>query len=237
LKEDFLIGVSDPIIAGFFDFSENGKLDLIISAGNETNSRLLVRENSEVIEANFLKIIMSSGRCPPDGCDRNTGWMWSLRDVEGYSSNIPGAQVTYLMDDINGVKRAATSGQLKQSSHFALETPYMLFGLGELANYVEALNITLPSPQNNEDEKGLLHTMEQIIPDAHIIIVPRPLNEAKNWKAKLYFTVGDRIKRTVYTLLAICAALVLVIAVLHKKELREDAPEAKEFRQNWLDRR
>lgn len=228
-------GVKNPIIASFFDFAENGKLDLLVSAGNDTDStELIVRENREVVEANFLKIIIASGRCPSSGCEGQ--WLWNPKDIVVYSSNLPGAQVSYKMDDINGVERFATSGQMKQSSHFALETPYMVFGLGELANYVTALQITLPSPQNNTNQDRLQHDMEQIIPDAHIIVVPRPMNEPKKWKARLYFTVGDRILRTVYTLLAICVALVLVIAVLHQKELREDAPEAKEFKQAWLSR-
>jgi len=232
--------LKNPLVATFFDLAENGKLDIFLSTGNLSSTQLYSVENRDVLETstNFLKVLVASGLCPQDGCIKK-GWFWDGdgKDVVNYGSNIPGAYVTYNLLDANGNRKWSSAGQLSQSAHFSLQTPYMIFGLGELANYVDDIEIVLPA--NATSGMGLRdHTVEQsVVPDAHIVIIPRPPDQPKKWLMKLFLTAGDRIWRTVYTLLGICGVLIILIAILHKKEKLEDAPETKQFKQNWLDRR
>ena len=41
-------------------------------------------------------------------------------------------------------------GQLSQSAHFALQLPYVMFGLGQTPNFVEEVGVGIPKMENAE---------------------------------------------------------------------------------------
>jgi integrin alpha FG-GAP repeat containing protein 1 len=230
----------DPLIAAFMDLTENGKLDLMYSSrlqpvGGSEVLNFGALENVVAFENYFLKVMVASGNCPPTGCTQD-GWAFDKKEVVDYGSNIPGAYMTYSLQDVNGKTKRSGVGQMSSSAHFSLQTPYQVMGLGEYANYVDLVTATIPYAHDHHREKRTREE-EQIVPDAQIVVVPRD-QDPRKWTVKMWLNItGNQIKHTGFTLLAIFCVLIVIILALHKKEVMEDADENKRFKQNWLDRR
>lgn len=222
-------------VASLLDLGENGRLDIVYT--NQINGSVYFGAYGgfERQDTNFLKIMCGSGLCPVTGCRGNA---WELRkDRINYGSNLPGPCFRYSLKDTNDATKLFKGCQLTMNSHFSLQTPYLVLGLGKYVNYVDIVEISIPFNHVNKTKRPRRHKIEQIVPDAQLLIIPRPPNEPKKWLERLYLTPGNRIVDTLYTLLGICAVLLVIIVFLHRQEKLEDAAENKEFKQNWLDRR
>ena len=106
----------------------------------------------------------------------------------------------------------------------------MVLGLGSYANYVDQIKVTVPGGKDEKRE----HIIEQVVPDAQVIVIPHPMDEPRYWMTKLFYTPSDIVFQTLYTLLGICVTLLVIIFGLHKREQIEDKKEQREFRGNYL---
>ena len=231
LREFKMVPILNPslnvTVASFLDVEEDGKLDLIYSHLNDTKLTIDIIRNSEE-DTNFLKILVASSKCPMDKCWKDE-WTGSRYRVN-YGTNQPGPFIQYLLQDAGGYDRKSCGGQLAQSSHFSLQTPYLVFGLGRQANYIRKINVTLP--YNGGGRRT--HEIEEVVPDAQIILIPEPYEKPNQWKIKLFIYPSDIIYKTLYTLLGMCVGLILVILFLHRREQLADTAENKIFRQHYL---
>lgn len=231
LREFKMVPILNPslnvTVASFLDVGEDGKLDLIYSHLNDTKLTIDIIRNSEE-DANFLKVLIASSKCPMSKCWKEE-WTGSRYRVN-YGTNQPGPFIQYLLPDSGGYDRKSCGGQLAQSSHFSLQTPYLVFGLGRQANYIRKINVTLP--YNGGQRRT--HEIEEVVPDAQIILIPEPYEKPNQWKIKLFIYPSDIIYKTLYTLLGMCVGLVLVILFLHRREQLADTAENKIFRQHYL---
>ncbi|KAI1303748.1 T-cell immunomodulatory protein [Halotydeus destructor] len=224
-----------PVLVSLFDLREDSKLDVLTTSKienyNQTKSvkyAIGAQLNSEMVDANFLKILVASGRCPDDRCYLE-GWIEQQYKVN-YGTNEAGPFVKYELRDANGNWKYSCAGQLSQSGYFSLQVPYMVFGLGSYANYVDRMIVTIPGGNGTKRE----HLLEEIVPDAQIILIPHPMDEPSRWLTKLFLTPSDIVFQTLYTLLGMCLSLLFIILILHRRELKEDEKEAKQFQQWWL---
>ena len=237
---------NDVLIASWLDLGENGRLDIVYSVQVGDALQLQAIGNFEREDTNFLKVELVSGNCPKSKpCDENKGWVGSKGKVE-HGANLPGSTFRYKLKDVNDQDKVFKASQMTSSSFFALQTPYIVFGLGKYVNYVDAINVTIPF---NHDERLKRDTDnqrlprwgahdQQTVPDAQILVIPNPPDQPSKWAFQLYLTVTlPNIFSGLYTLSGICGLLIVIILFLHHKEKLEDAPESREFRQNWLDRR
>lgn len=232
--------ITDPIIGTFFDFKENNNVNLdiiysndrILNESDPSNKTIEigVRENKEEFDAYFIKILVASGRCPDDRCYKE-GWVGQQYRVN-YGTNQPGPFISYTLSDENGNDKKSCGGQLTSSSHFSLQTPYTIFGLGQFSNYVDKIRVTIPI-ENNTSERRQMEKAE-IVPGAQIIVIPHPRDDPNTWICRLFLYPSDIIFQTLYTLLGICLGLLLIILALHKKEQLDDAAEAEKYRQIYL---
>lgn len=231
LREFKMVPILNPslnvTVASFLDVEEDGKLDLIYSHLNGTNLTIDIIRNSEE-DTNFLKILVASSKCPMGKCWKEE-WTGSRYRVN-YGTNQPGPFIQYLLTDPGGYDRKSCGGQLAQSSHFSLQTPYLVFGLGRQANYIRKINVTLP--YNGGGRR--MREIEEVVPDAQIILIPEPYDKPNQWKIKLFIYPSDIIYKTLYTLLGMCVGLILVILFLHRREQLADTAENKIFRQHYL---
>ena len=242
--------ILNPIIAAFFDFKENNHVNhdiiysnivfknnsIVFDPNDFSNSSVIqvgVRENPEEFDSDFLKILVASGRCPNNNCykERWDGQQYRVN----YGTNQPGPFITYSLLDQYGYKKYSSGGQLSQSSHFSLQTPYLIFGLGSYSNYVDLIKVTVPIENTTTRIRQL--TKEEIVPGSQIIVIPHPRENPDRWIIRLFVTPSDIIFQTLYTLLGICLGLLLIIAALHKKELLDDEAEAKKFKGVYLGRK
>lgn len=235
---------SNVLIASWLDLGENGRLDILYTIQVGETLELQAVGNFERDDTNFLKVELVSGNCPKSkSCEQNKGWTGSKEKVE-YGANLPGSTFQYELKDVNDKDKKFKASQMSSSSFFALQTPYIVFGLGKYVNYVDKISVTIPfnHDEDRDDRDGDLPRTgihdQQIVPDAQILVIPYPPDKTSKWTFQLYLKVTySNVYSGLYTLLGICGLLICIILILHRLEKLEDAPESAEFRQNWLDRR
>lgn len=245
-----IVWVSDSKIehietAAFFDFYEDGKIDWIVSgknaAGNVTVAayrNCLLRQEKP---SYFFKVLVTTGACfdqTTDYCPNKT---------IPYGTNQAGPFVCYSItmpsrkENVNDRSlidgselRVSCAGQLSQSAHFALQMPYTIFGLDDSLDYIDNLTASIPSGTH---PKLRYRRWTEIVPNTQVVLIPRNPDVPSEWIAKLFLTPSKYIFSTQITLASLCCLLVLIIAVLHRKELLEDIAEHEEYKRHWPDSR
>ena len=220
-----------PILATFFDLYEDAVIDILVNFRKDKTENVHEFKSltlNDFSDVNFVKILVTSGRCI-DGKCYESGTYGEETFVAPYGTNSPGAMVCYQLVNSYSNQMKSCGGQLSQVSNFALQMPYSVFGLGQFANYIETIFVSIPT--GNTTVKLKKH-LEKIVPDSKIVVIPNPMNDPASWKVKLILTPGD-IFKTLYTLFGICLSLVVIILVLHRKERLEDVKEQVEFKKQW----
>ena len=221
-----------PTLATFFDLYEDAVIDILVNFKkdkteyvNEFKSWTL----NDFSDVNFVKILVTSGRCVEGKC-YESGTYGEETFVAPYGTNSPGPMVCYQLANSNSNAMKSCGGQLSQVSNFALQMPYLVFGLGQFANYIEKISVSIPTGNTSVI---LTKSVIQIVPDSQIVFIPNPINDPYSWKVKLILTPSDIIYKTLYTLTGICILLIVIIGVLHRKEMLEDVKEQAEFKKQW----
>ncbi|XP_031562004.1 T-cell immunomodulatory protein-like [Actinia tenebrosa] len=211
-----LMSLEGAVVATFFDLYENGITDFIIVTQTTPDSfRLHAVRNNLYVDASFVKVAVLSGV--------------TLTSCKGdklpYGVNQAGPYVSYTMTDNDGKVKTGAAAQLSQSGYFALQCPYIVFGLGRTPNFVDKLTIGMPRAK-----KGTVrsHSWPSIIPNSQMIIIPYPPDQPNKWKSKLLVTPSKLVLLTGLCMLGLCALLALVIMVLHLLEKRADQKEKRE---------
>lgn len=127
-----------------------------------------------------------------------------------------GPRIAYYTTKQDGDPQKSASVQIPQSAYFSLHLPFTIFGLGRTPNFVDSLTVGL---------SNRTRTWTQLIPNSQMVVVPWPPEEPSKWKAQLFVTPSKLIWMSVISLSATCAVIMLIILVLHIKELREDKLE------------
>lgn len=224
-----------PNYASFFDLGEDGKPDLLITYLNKDtlDHRIGVIYNEEMVDACFLKVLVITGRCYINCPVTDSSTLASSGTVP-YGTNQPGPAILYTLIDTEGNRRRGFAGQLSQSADFSLQTPYTIFGLGQMPNFVDNLTSSIPAAFDN---KLRVASWLGIVPDAQVVIIPYPPDNPYNWRHKLFITPSDIVLSTFITLLCTCLLLLLIIILLHRKETLEDLAEHEIFKSHWPESR
>lgn len=221
-----------PILATFFDLYEDAVIDILVNFKKDKTEDVHEFKSwtlNDFSDVNFVKILVTSGLCI-DGRCYESGTYGEETFVAPYGTNSPGALVCYQLVNSNSNQMKSCGGQLSQVTNFALQMPYSVFGLGQFANYIERISVVIPTGNTTVKLKKRL---EQIVPDSQIVVIPNPINDPASWKVKLILTPSDIIYKTLYTLTGICILLIVIIGVLHRKEMLEDVKEQAEFKKQW----
>lgn len=230
-----------PVLITYFDLLEDGKLDLIVNTApivsdrvvlDTQNFKIIRLSEREELDTNFLKVLVSTVLCTNNSCYGEDYYILEKYQVP-YGTNKAGPQVCYELVDYKGHWIKSCSGQLSQSAHFALQMPYAFFNLGMYANYIERVSITVPSGNTSVIFQRIEN---QIVPDSQIVVIPNPLNEPRKWKIQFFLTPSEFINNTLYTFGAICLVLIIIIIILHRREVRQDEPERQMFKGFWVNK-
>ncbi|KAJ3055510.1 hypothetical protein HK097_010285 [Rhizophlyctis rosea] len=210
-------GVSGKVVGGgFLDLDEDGTLDVLVFTIESGKFRTHAFYNNFYNDAFFLKALVSNGVCPawcPEG--------EKFPDPKPYGVNYAGATYKYTVLDTSGKRRANTVAQLPQSSYFALQTPYALFGLGRTNNYVEDLFVGVSRYEPNH----VAH-YQGVIPNSQLIIIPYE-KDTEAWSMEMYVEPGSATSGVLAVLGTSLVLLLGVVAGLHWIEKREDELEKK----------
>ncbi|XP_053304919.1 T-cell immunomodulatory protein [Spea bombifrons] len=210
--------IKDAVVATFFDFYEDGILDIIVlgKGSSPENFAIHVFLNNFEADAYFVKVIVLSGFCSND-CPHQ---------VKPFGVNQPGPYIMYTTVDANGYLKNASVGQLSQSAHLALQLPYNVLGLGRSANFLDHLFVGIPRPLGEKQIRKQEWTA--IIPNSQLIVIPYPHHTPKSWSAKLYLTPSNIVLLTAIALIGVCVFILAIIGILHWQEKKADDREKRQ---------
>ena len=204
----------------FFDYKEDGGNNLIYSVFQNDDYTMGSKDISDKGDSSFLKVMVIGGHCGPGGDDEQQCRFG--QDVN-YGANLPGPTIKYETQGSDGGSRVGVWTQLSQGTHQAVQPPWVIFGLGQVANFVEKLTITLAS-----DDKVGEASMENVIPNSQLILIPYPPDKPSKWAFQLLLTPSDIIWKFAIALLSVVVVLGLIVIILQYQEKREDDAEKRE---------
>ncbi|XP_071746337.1 LOW QUALITY PROTEIN: T-cell immunomodulatory protein [Lepeophtheirus salmonis] len=220
---EYTRGANDTIMAAFFDFFEDGSLDLFTVSRKAKDLEFGAFTNmTQNSDAYFIKVIVLTGVKPP--C--------SSYDCKGepvpYGTSFSGQSVCYKSHrpdiDQSVIFVESCSSQLTQTAHNALQLPYTIFGLGLSPNFIDYMSVSV----TNSTLGSQNHTWPQIIPNSQLYVIPYPPNEPYEWLLKLYVTPSRSITLTGLALVGTCGLVALIIGILHWRDRRADYKERRE---------
>ena len=130
-------------------------------------------QNTLDYEANFIKILLLTGRCYAN----------CYYGRIPYGTNLSGSSISYRTTHPNGESQMACSAQLSQSAYNALQLPFSLLGLAQFPNFLETLKVSFCYSTNPASREWA-----QIIPNCQMIIIPSLDASSRHWLNKLFVT-------------------------------------------------
>jgi len=214
-----LYHANNTLAATFYDIGEDGTLDIVMSVIESETPKLVFLKNNVAGDTCFLKVTVISGICSASGdCHR-----------QRYGVNVAGPTVKYNTTTAKGSSQISAAGQLSQSTHFALQLPYVVFGLGQTPNFVDSISVGIPCTAPCSRSR----VWQQIIPNSQLIVIAKPPDEPKLWTMKLFVTPSQQIVITIVALTATCVLVAAIVLALHLHEKREDNKEKKQESQKF----
>ena len=229
MQSEFMEEINSTVMATFFDLFEDGVPDIISvqlfekeGIGKDIFRVGAFTNSTKSNDAYFVKVIILTGACYRGTCNSEV-----FGDVEGkapFGTNTPGQKLCYQTDMLLGEKVEtikSCASQLPQSANTVLQLPYTIFGLGSSPNFVETMVVNV----TNSTYRSLSQSWTQIIPNSQMYVVPYPPNEPDQWKIMLFITPSHAIVIIALALLGVCVLTVLIIAILHWRERKQDLKE------------
>jgi integrin alpha FG-GAP repeat containing protein 1 len=180
---------ADTVMGSFYDFYQDGILDVILLLKNGSQYKPLAFRNTLDYDANFVKIIVLTGLNNKKAPSKQAPFGPRKRN---YGTNLPGPSIKYKTTTQEGLEQNGISTQLPQSAYFALHLPYTCFGLGRTPNFVDDVKIGLA---------GHYRGWPQLIPNSQMFVIPIEATQPSTWKAQLFVTPSKLILRSVIALL------------------------------------
>jgi len=208
----------------FFDFDEDGTNDIIVLAQEINETKTSIRMHSLfnfVYGPNptyFLKVMGLNGVCTERCRDDVSPY---LPEPKPYGVNQYGASIKFTYSDLESNRRTVHIPQLYRSTFLSLNTPYSLLGLDRPSNYIDYLFVGMPIINS----KNHYNSWPGIIPNAQIVCVPFPPNNAEEWTIELYVSPSSF---TFSIFLAVFGSLIfngIAICCLNSREKKEDLEE------------
>lgn len=213
-KWDLFKDFGKTVLGTFFDFQEDGTLDvLLVQKTSDHEYQLGVYKDSTEYDAVFVKVLIPTGRCYGEDC--------ALNNI-AYGTNQPGPSITYSITTATGSNQCSKATQLHQSAHHSLQLPYTVFGLGRNWNFVEVMKVGIPRGNNSVT---LTSSFTQIIPNSQLIVIPYPKENPDRWVSKLFITPSKAMLMTAGALIGTCLFVAAIIGVLHHREKQQDKRE------------
>lgn len=203
--------IKNPREVTFFDFGEDGRLDIIVmveetksSDGSVVYTRSCFINNVKD-DTLFIKILPLS-----------TSSEYSIGSKK--LANAFGVTIQWKITKLDGYKKISLLSQKSQWNHGTLQLPFSCGGLGRTNNYVEDLTIVYP-------EVGEMMRWSPIIPDSKLLVYQKE----GTWKLETLLTNSDRVNHVIYVAVAILVVLGIVIFLLNYKENKEDRKDQYNF--------
>jgi len=199
-----LTNIASAYAAAFFDFDENGNLDILVLSDSPLQVQAVY--NNFVNDAFFLKAMGLNGVCPAFGSPKP------------YGVNYVGGTFKFTVTDLSGGQHPAVGAQMSQSAYLSLQTPYVMFGLGRISNYIEEFFYGIPLNQPTH----FAYWTGSTIPNSQVVAIPCKPEDPLVWTLELYTTPSGVMFWVIISFIASVIVLGAIILVLYRKEKKED---------------
>jgi integrin alpha FG-GAP repeat containing protein 1 len=204
-------------MSAFFDLKEDGNLDILVEYKHDGVLKFDFIKCDDKGDTTFLKVQIFTNIC--SDCRKAIGEPGTQK---GSGISWHGACASFRTTDPSDNYRLSSQCQIPQTSHRALYSPYVLFGLGRSPNFIEVLKFGTP---RQVDMYGTQHhQILQIVPNSRIIAIP-PKGQETYWQIRLYLTASSLIIQSLFVLMTVCGLLILVVIILHMREKHADKKE------------
>ena len=205
-------GYSNIKVATFFDFEDNGKMDLIFY-----DMKGLIRGiyNKNVYDSYTMKSIL-------------------LFESNCFFCNEFGSTQRFITTNIDGTRRMDLSIQNVQNSLMGcLSLNYAYLGIGRSNNYIENFQIISGTFKKDSDN---YKTYTPVIPNSQLIIYHTKDKDKKTikWKVDLVVEPTQKLPLLIASIIVMVSVMVLFATYLQMKERREDNIENKETFAPWF---
>ncbi|XP_046550533.1 T-cell immunomodulatory protein-like [Haliotis rubra] len=196
----------------FFDLQDDGVLDILVNTISSKDAHITALRQTFSEDACFLKVLVVSGLCNencPDG-------------HKPYGVNQVGPVVRFTTTRADGDTQIGVASQLTQTAYFSLQLPFVHFGLGQMPNFVDKLEVGIQHPK---DKPPRHKEWTQLIPNSQLVIIPYPLDDPSSWVNILFLTPSRLVLLTGAALLGTCGFIAGIVGILHWRERAEDKKE------------
>jgi integrin alpha FG-GAP repeat containing protein 1 len=220
-----LSGIIGGTGGSWLDLDEDGSLDIMVSSEttnsiNQKVTSMTAVTNNFFNDGYFVKTLGLNGLCTV-----NCGIKEIQLGNKPYGVNQHGAAWKYTLADLSGTQLVNAVPQLPQSAYSALQTPYVLSGLGRPSNYIDYVYMGVSVYGTG---KGHWQSWPGIIPNSQVVVTPYPLNNPTNWAIELYISPSGAL---LWIALAVAACLIISgagIVFFQWREKKADEAEKKE---------
>lgn len=142
------------------------------------------------------------------------------------STTMIGSNVFYYTQGYKGDEEVGYGTQSSQLTPFSLQAPYMLFGLGQQANYIEYIKVAYRNTVKKKGDETIdMHRFDQLVPNAQLFAIPLE----NMWRLVMLVQTGKAMWQTLLVLGICCVVCMIIILILHIKEKKEDEREKRKF--------
>ena len=146
-------------------------------------------------------------------------------DCDDSSTTMIGSNAYYYTTGVKGEGQVGYGTQNSLVTASSLQPPYVLFGLGQQANYIEKLEVKYRVTKKGRYEVDGAQ-FDNLIPNAQVFAIPR---SSGDWKLVMLVIPGKLLWETLAVLGVCCLVCAIIILALHIKEKKEDDREKRRF--------
>jgi len=222
-----LTNIEGVYAAAFLDFGESGALSVIaLSDPQLTHSGTGMKQihglyNNFRLDALFIKALGLNGVCT-DLCP--TGEQFP--DPKPYGVNFPGGSFKFALTDTDGTNLGATGAQMYRTAYQSLQTPYVMFGLGRISNYIQTVFYGTPAANPNKSH----FYWQGIIPNSYIFAIPYPPDTPSSWTIDLFLAPSSVVLFVIIVVIVSLISLGGLIIYFKMREIKEDRKKKEEER-------
>ena len=212
--------------AAFLDFGESGSLGVVAladpaladagdGAGDGASAGAGPRQmhglfNNFRLDALFVKALGLNGICTAQ-CP--TGPKYP--SPKPYGVNYPGGAFKFALTDTDGTNLGAAGAQLYRTAYQSLQTPYVMFGLGRISNYIQTVFYGTAAAN-----PARAHSYWQgIIPNSYIFAIPYPPASPASWTTELFLAPSSVVFFVILVVVLSLISLGALIIVFKTREM------------------